>query len=427
MARTIRDSNLESRTARSRLTPRGRPYYRNLEPGLLHLGYRKPLTGAGKWLARVYVGNGAYRLHKIGVADDYSDADGRVILSFKQAQAAARKLMVTQAGGGIGTVADAIEDYIRALEMDGRSQSAIKRTRYNAAAFILPALGHIELAKLTVEQVQRWRDELARCPARVRTSKGEKQRFRERSDDPDAVRARRATVNRIRTTLAAALNRAFQNGHVSSDRAWRRVKLFKGVDRARTRYLTIDEGRRLINACEPAFRLLVQAALLTGARYGSLIQLVASDFNPDAAVLRLHTRKGDGSEKIFFTHLSDEGLAFFRAACAGKRGADLMFVRDDRRPWGKSHQEDRIRAASERARISPPVNFHALRHTYCSHSVMAGCPLMVLAASLGHVNINMVQKHYGHLAPSYAAEQIRRTAPRYGIKPGNVRPLHGRA
>jgi len=52
MARTVRDSNLESRTARARLESSGQPYYRNLEPGLLHLGYRKPLAGAGKWLAR---------------------------------------------------------------------------------------------------------------------------------------------------------------------------------------------------------------------------------------------------------------------------------------------------------------------------------------------------------------------------------------
>src|SRR5262249_3857827 len=132
MSRTVRDAALESRTARSKLDPSGQPYYRALEPGLLHLGYRKPQSGAGKWLARHYVGNGGYRLHKIGVADDLSDADGKVILSYKQAQAAARKLMVEQAGGGIGTVGDAVESYIRWLEGEGRSIAAIRRTRYTA-------------------------------------------------------------------------------------------------------------------------------------------------------------------------------------------------------------------------------------------------------------------------------------------------------
>src|SRR5262245_58002942 len=176
MARTVRDSNLESRTARGRLDPSGQPYYRALEPGLLHLGYRKPRAGAGKWLARHYVGNGGYRLHKIGVADDLSDADGKVILSYKQAQAAARKLMVISAGGGVGSVGDAIESYIRWLESEGRSAAAIRRTRYTADAFILPMLGKIELAKLTSEQLERWRNELYRRPAGLRTRNGDRQR-----------------------------------------------------------------------------------------------------------------------------------------------------------------------------------------------------------------------------------------------------------
>ena len=45
---------------------------------------------------------------------------------------------------------------------------------------------------------------------------------------------------------------------------------FKNVDTARLRYLTIAEAQRLINASEPDFRLLVQAALQTGARYSEL-------------------------------------------------------------------------------------------------------------------------------------------------------------
>src|SRR6516165_5781810 len=197
MARTVRDAALESRTARGKLDPSGQPYYRALEPGLLHLGYRKPLTGAGKWLARVYAGNGRYRLQKIGVADDLSDADGRVILSFKQAQTAARKLMVAQAGGGIGTVADAVEAYVKNLEVEGRPPAVIKRTRYTIDAFILPVLGQVELAKLSSEQLQRWRNEIARRPARLRTRTDKVQRHRDRSGDVDIARARRASANRI--------------------------------------------------------------------------------------------------------------------------------------------------------------------------------------------------------------------------------------
>ena len=93
MPRTVRDIGLENRTARSRLKARNKPYYRALEPGL-HLGYRKPLAGPGRWLARHYVGKQSYELETIGTADDFSDADGVAILNYGQAQVLARKRMV---------------------------------------------------------------------------------------------------------------------------------------------------------------------------------------------------------------------------------------------------------------------------------------------------------------------------------------------
>jgi len=63
------------------------------------------------------------------------------------------------------------------------------------------------------------------------------------------------------------------------------------------------------------------------------------------------------------------------------------------------------------------------RHTFASLAVMNGVPLMVVAGALGHTDTRMVEQHYGHLSPSYSAEAIRKGAPRYGIKPGNVRAL----
>jgi integrase len=426
MARIVHDAALESRTARSRLKPQGQPYYRGLEPGLLHLGYRKPLTGAGKWLARVYTGNSTYRLHRIGVADDYSDADGAIILNFKQAQLAARKLLVEQAGGA-GTVGDAMDRYFRFLEEDGRTQDAIQRARYTDRAFIRPQLGHAELAKLTSEQLSRWVHDLAKRPARVRTKTGSPQRYRRAGNAPDAARARRASVKRIWGVLRAALQHAFEDGKVGSDRAWRRVRAFRGVDVARARYLTVAEAKRLINAADPDFRPLLQAALLIGARFGQIVQLRVSDFNPDVGTLRLRSRKGRGSERMHFAHLSDEAQAFFTRACAGRSGDDLVFTHDDGRPWGRTHQQGPMLTASKRAHISPPVNFHTARHTFASHSVMNGAPLLVVAKTLGHSDTRLVERVYGHLAPSYIADAIRAAAPRYGITSENVRPLHDKA
>lgn len=101
MARTIRDASLDTRTARSRLQPSGKPYYRSLEHGL-HLGYRKPRSGTGKWVARHYLGNQTYEVEVIAAADDYSDADGIEILDYRQAQQKARERREARARSNAG-------------------------------------------------------------------------------------------------------------------------------------------------------------------------------------------------------------------------------------------------------------------------------------------------------------------------------------
>jgi integrase len=93
------------------------------------------------------------------------------------------------------------------------------------------------------------------------------------------------------------------------------------------------------------------------------------------------------------------------------------------REWKPSHQDFFIKGASKRAHIDPPLNFHVLRHTWASLSVMGGMPLMVVAKNLGHADTRMVEKHYGHLAPSYVADQVRTFAPRFGKVSSNVRAL----
>ena len=46
---------------------------------------------------------------------------------------------------------------------------------------------------------------------------------------------------------------------------------------------------------------------------------------------------------------------------------------------------------------------------------MNGASLQVVALNLGHADTRMVEKHYGHLAPSYVADMIRAAAPELGV------------
>jgi len=419
MARTIRDTALETRTARGRLRARGKPYYRSLEPGL-HLGYRRPLSGPGKWVARHYIGDQSYQLEVIGTADDFSDADGVRILSYRQAQALARERATARAHHAAGkhgplTVADAMEAYFEFLEAHRRTA---RDARVRAEALIIPELGDLEVQALTAERIRKWHLGLAKMAARVRTRASANQQHKhvQREDGADGTRRRRATANRMLTTLKAALNLAWREGHTPSDAAWRRVEPFKGVDAARVRYLTVAECRRLINGCaDDDFRRLVQAALATGCRYGELCRLTVADFNADGGTIAIRQSKTSRPRHVV---LNDESIALFRQWCAGRTADALLLTHDNGQPWAKSHQDLRMRAACQRAGIKPPINFHALRHTWASLAVMAGMPLMVVAKNLGHSSTRMVEAHYGHLAPSYIADEIRRSAPKFGFKPG---------
>lgn len=422
MARTVRDANLETRTARQKLAARGKPYWRTLEPGQLHLGYRKAAKGAGKWVARYYVGQRNYVTETLANADDFSDADGVAVLDFRQAQEMARERSVARVHADAGktgplTVADVMKDYLEFME--GNRKSAAD-ARYRSEAFIEPVLGHVEVRALTAQKIRHWHLDMAKAPPRLRTPEGKAQAHRDTTDDPEAARRRKATANRTLTVLKAALNRAWREGKVSSDEAWRRVEPFESVEAARVRYLTVKEAQRLINACEPDFRRLVEGALQTGCRYGELVAMKIVDYNPDTGTLAVRDSKSGKPRHVVLT---DEGQAFFNQITAGRSGADWLFKKADGSPWGRGHQSRHMKTACEAARLEG-VSFHILRHTWASLSVMAGVPLAVVAQNLGHADTRMVEKHYGHMSPSFVAEAIRAGAPRFGmVKKTNVEVL----
>ena len=414
MARRIKDNELGSRQAREKLRPRGKPYWRSLEKGL-HIGYRRMKGKAGSWSARHYIGKQQYEIEAIGTADDFSDADGVVIFDFWQAQNEARARMVSrarQAHGKTGplTVREAVEEYLGFLETNRKSGHD---ARLRMEAFVYPELGEFELEKLTTDRLERWHAALAKMPARVRTKPGDEQQHRITNGD-EASRQRRVSANRVLSYFKAALNRAWRRGNVTSDAAWRRVEPFENVDRPRLRYLTVVEATRLVNAASPGFRPLLQAALCTGARYGELTELRASDFNPDSGTVHVRTSKSGKGRHIV---LDEEGAALFKAWSAGKPGNALLFTKRDGSAWSTSHQGAPMIEACDRAKIKPRISFHGLRHTWASLAVMNAVPLMIVAKNLGHADTRMVERHYGHLAPSYVADAIRKGAPKFGFKP----------
>jgi integrase len=400
MGRKVRHRDLDNREARSKLAVQARPHWRLVDRGL-HLGYRRLSGKPGTWTARVYVGHQTYSVARIGTADDFADADGVAVLSFSQAQEKARKRFVDKAHAANGvtatlTVRAVVESYCRALEDNGREISGTT-ARGRAGKHILPTLGDIKVAELTPEVLRAWL---------VGIAKGSKPARNE-----DEARARRSSANRTWATLRGALNHAFRDGKIEVDR-WRRVKPFPKTNAARVRHLTIAEATRLVNACDPDFRPMVESALATGCRYGELCRLQCADFNPDNGSIHVRQSKSGKDRHVILT---DEGIALFAELTAGRPGTELILRHGSGSAWGQGYQQRPMREAVARAKISPPISFHGLRHTFASLCVMSGVPLMVVAKALGHADLQMVSRHYAHLSESFEREAIRAGAPQFGF------------
>jgi integrase len=370
MARTVRDANIGTRNARWALASRSEPYWLVIEGGLA-LGYRRNKTG-GVWLCRRWNREvRRYVEHGIGPADDLQDPDGVAVLSFSQAQNAARewwraeqrKAKGIAPDAGPYTVKQAIDDYFSARER--RGSKGAKKDRYAADARIISELGHFDVAGLTTHRIREWHAGVATAPKLVRTKKTASKRATADLclDDAETIRRRRSTANRLLTILKAALNHAFHEGHAASDNAWRKVKPFREVDVPVVRFLSVPECIRLVNACETDFRQLVRGALVTGCRYAELTKMRVADFNADVGTITVRQLKAGKPRHVVLT---DEGQALFRSLAVGRAPTDLLFKRSDGEAWGASHQQRPLEEASNAAKLEPAATFHILRHTYAS-------------------------------------------------------------
>ena len=291
-------------------------------------------------------------------------------------------------------------------------------------AIVRPQLGTYEVARLTTKIIADWHLQLAQSPARLRTAKDAAQNYRPTADNEEARRRRRSSANRILTILKATLNMAYRNGKAAGDDAWRRVKPFTKADAPRLRYLSDDEARRLVNACEPTFRPMVKAALLTGARYSEITGLEVRDFDAQSQTVWLRETKAGTARAVY---LDSEGVMLIEQATLGKVRGSLVFPRPDGKRWGPSQQARPLAAASEIAKLEATC-FHDLRRTYGARLAVRGVPMAVIAEALGHADERITRRHYAHLSKSYVADTVRAAVAGMGIvEESNVKRLKNTA
>ena len=418
MARAAKNHKLDSRTARLKLETRKEPYRTSLEIGLSLYYYRRVKAGTWVVLHRL---DGKRKEYKIGFADDLQESNGHDVLTFGEAQKAARKIRddESQRAAGIEldcpksfTINDAIDLYLK----DRSHLKSLKDIEQRLKANVAPVLGEHKLYRLTEQQVKAWHKEIADRPAKVRPKLNGTSNTRKRQDP----RARKATANRMLAYFKAVLNLAYEKKKVGSNQAWLHVKPFKNVESAKIDYFTHEESKRLLNSCDLDFKNLVKAALLTGARYGDLCAFRVCDFDPQNGSIFIRKPKNDKPRHI---PLNQEGSHFFNQLSLGRKKSDFLLTRNDGEPWRDGHQTRRMLTACKNAQIEPAKSFHILRHTYATELVSRGVPLQFVSELLGHSDTAITHKHYAHLQPNALQDAVRQFLPEYENQENNVTEL----
>jgi len=159
MARKVRHSALESRSARLKLKVRRRPYPGPSLARGIALMYRRNKTN-GTWVLKASDGHGAYWTKGFALADDFEDADGKNVLTFHQGQDAAKKLARGEDGSADNapiTVDSALKDYRRDLISRNANPYNAEHPRLHLTSVLLSK----PVALLTTTELKKWRDDPA--------------------------------------------------------------------------------------------------------------------------------------------------------------------------------------------------------------------------------------------------------------------------
>ncbi len=403
VAKKVRDSRLDSRAAREKLKPSGKPYYRPLELNL-HLGYRKGKHG-GKWVMRCYVGDEKYVVETIGVADDVVDADGVETLDFHQAQdrarerarAIAEEARIASLGPAITVGSAILEEYLPVREKcEARNHGAIglqRDARSRLTKHLLEAnekLAAKPLGALTTDDLAKWRDGLRMAPGSVQRTTN------------DLRAALNLAAKRHKAQLPPTIRDTIKDGLASvhaAPAAAREAQVLRDAD---VRAL-VSAAWEIDAACGWGGDLgrIVLTLAGTGARYSQVIRMTVADVQ--AAQKRLMVPasfKGRGvkNSSHIAVRIGDDVLAALATATAGRKGSEPLLTRSrrengERGPWRSAELRRPWAEIVERAGLAGGTVMYALRHSSITRGLRAGLPVRLIAA-LHDTSTQMIEAHY---------------------------------
>ena len=389
MARKQRDSSLESRTARLKLRPRGKPYAGPLLARGIRQDYRRNKTGNGSWIARVANGHGRYWIKVVADADDFDESNNQNVLTFFEAQKPIKQLARGEdgsAGAAPITVEGALANY-RADLITGASNP------YNAdwpLLHLTDALKFKPAALITSDEWKKWRESML-------------------------VAMERSTVNRLCACIRAALNLAARHDkRISNHDAWTiGLAALPNAQKARNVILPDDTVRAFVAtayAIEDKFGLFTDTLAVTGARPSQAARLRVEDLRDHLTRPSLWMPKsGKGGKRSraekklenYSVPITTELAARLRAAARGRPDHARLLLH---RGVGYHREVKQVVAAIG---LDPAVvTLYALRHSSIVRALLKNVPTSVVADQ-HNTSEAMIRKHYAKFISDHSDDISR--------------------
>ncbi len=285
----------------------------------------------------------------------------------------------------------------RAYEVDGRKR-------------LLPEFESIRLDRLDAEAVRTW--------------------MVDQADSVEAGEVAAKTINNTLGTLVVCLNAAVKDRVIASNPAL-------GIERLPAAhiehdYLRLHEIPLYLDACLEVYRPLAEVLVRAGLRISEAIDLQIADLELEETggfmvVYRSHKKtrtrttasgstKGDRFRSVEIgpglSRTLREQLARREEMASGEQKNAPLFVmpvrtrKAGRGRWasaGEAERFDRNTVSQEWHKIAlqdaalRDMPLHSLRHTAAAAWLAGGNSLMYVQRQLGHADIGMTERYYGHL------------------------------
>lgn len=416
MARSHRDSNLETRSARLKLPPRGKPYAGPSLARGIRQDYRRNKTGNGSWIVRGANGRSGYWTKVLAEADDFDESNGKSILNFYEAHDPIKKL-ARGADGGTDTAPVTINSALISYKADLTARDA---NPYNAEwprLRLTSALLDKPLSLLTATELKKWRDGLL-------------------------TKIAPSTINRLCGCLCAALELATQHDErIQNRRAWEvGLANLPGAQIARNVIISDEKVRAFVEhafGLDHQFGLLSDMLAVTGARPSQAARLLVKDLihHPVRPKLMM-PKSGKGGDRNrsqkkherYSVPVTARLSAKLKQAAKGRADDAPLLLQSDGSPWsdnpGQCYHRSVDKVVTAIGLDPDVVTMYALRHSSIVRGLLQNLPIR-LVASLHNTSVAMIERTYSKFITEHA-DDLARAALLHEPMGANVVAMTGR-